>query len=88
MSCIAIYCPLLDGRHPLEEILADLEGTHAAADVRAAIVSLAAKGYVVSAIMAWTDASPPTGLRLARPTLGGTTASGIVRHGLKVTTVG
>ena len=46
-----LYCnllPLLDGRHPQEEILADLDGAHAAADVRAAIVSLAAKGYVVS----------------------------------------
>ena len=41
--------PLLDGRHPPDEIAATLEGAHAAADVLAAIVSLSAKGYVVSA---------------------------------------
>ncbi len=41
--------PLLDGRHPQGEIVAALGGTHAAADVLAAIVSLSAKGYVVSA---------------------------------------
>ena len=41
--------PLLDGRHSLEEIIAALEGAHAAADVLAAIVTLSAKGYVVSA---------------------------------------
>ena len=41
--------PLLDGRHRQDEIVAALEGTHAAADVRAAIASLSAKGYVVSA---------------------------------------
>ena len=41
--------PLLDGRHPQDEIVATLEGAHAAADVRAAVVGLSAKGYVVSA---------------------------------------
>ena len=41
--------PLLDGRRPLAEIVAALEGRHAAADVRAAVVSLSARGYVVSA---------------------------------------
>ncbi|MYB52531.1 MAG: TOMM precursor leader peptide-binding protein [Acidobacteriia bacterium] len=41
--------PLLDGRHSPGEIVAALGGTHAAADVLAAIVSLSAKGYVVSA---------------------------------------
>ena len=41
--------PLLDGGHPQDEIVAALEGTHAAADVLAVIVSLSAKGYVVSA---------------------------------------
>ena len=41
--------PLLDGRHRREEIVAALEGAHSAADVLAAIVSLATKGYVVSA---------------------------------------
>ena len=41
--------PLLDGQHSREEIVAALEGTHATADVRAAIVSLSAKGYVASA---------------------------------------
>ena len=41
--------PLLDGRRPQGEIVAALEGVHAAADVRATIVSLAARGYVVSA---------------------------------------
>ena len=41
--------PLLDGRHHQDEIVAALEGAHAAADVRAAIVALSAKGYVVSA---------------------------------------
>ena len=41
--------PLLDGRRPLDETVAALEGAHAAADVRAAIASLSARGYVVSA---------------------------------------
>ena len=41
--------PLLDGRHPQDEIVAALEGAHAATDVLATIVSLSAKGYVVSA---------------------------------------
>ncbi|MYG01999.1 MAG: TOMM precursor leader peptide-binding protein [Acidobacteriia bacterium] len=41
--------PLLDGRHPREEIVAALEGIHAAADVLAAMLSLSAKGYLVSA---------------------------------------
>ena len=41
--------PLLDGRHPQGEIVAALAGAHAADDVLAAIVSLSAKGYVVSA---------------------------------------
>ena len=41
--------PLLDGRRAHDEIAAALEGAHAAADVRAAIVSLSARGYVVSA---------------------------------------
>ena len=45
-SCLL---PLLDGRHPQDEIVAALEGAHATADVRAAIVALSAKGYVVSA---------------------------------------
>jgi len=47
-----LYCsllPLLDGRHPRDEIVAALEGAHTAADVRAAIVRLSAKGYLVSA---------------------------------------
>ncbi|MDE0295827.1 MAG: TOMM precursor leader peptide-binding protein [Bryobacterales bacterium] len=41
--------PLLDGRRPLDEIVAALEDAHAAADVLAAMASLSAKGYVVSA---------------------------------------
>ena len=41
--------PLVDGRRPRDEIVAALEAAHAAADVRAAIVSLSARGYVVSA---------------------------------------
>ena len=41
--------PLLDGLRPLEGIAAALEADHAVADVHAAIVSLSAKGYVVSA---------------------------------------
>ena len=41
--------PLLDGRHPQGEIVAALDGAHAAADVLATIVSLSARGYVVSA---------------------------------------
>ena len=48
----ALLCdllPLLDGRRPLAGIVADLEGRHAAADVRAAIVSLSDRGYVISA---------------------------------------
>ena len=40
--------PLVDGRRPQNEIVAALEGAHAAADVLAAIVSLSARGYVVS----------------------------------------
>ncbi len=47
-----LYCdllPLLDGRRPPDEIVAALDGAHAAADVLAAMVSLSAKGYVVSA---------------------------------------
>ncbi|MXX02365.1 MAG: TOMM precursor leader peptide-binding protein [Gemmatimonadetes bacterium] len=48
----ALLCdllPLLDGRCPLAGIVADLEGRYAAADVRAAIVSLSDRGYVISA---------------------------------------
>ena len=41
--------PLLGGRHRQEGVVAALEGTHAPADIRAAIVSLSARGYVVSA---------------------------------------
>ena len=41
--------PLLDGRYPQEKIAAKLADAHNAADVLAAIVSLTAKGYVVSA---------------------------------------
>ena len=41
--------PLLDGRHSRQEIVGALEGAHAATDVLTAIVSLSAKGYVVSA---------------------------------------
>ena len=47
-----LYCnllPLLDGRLAQGEIVAALEGAHAATDVLAAIVSLSTKGYVVSA---------------------------------------
>ncbi len=47
-----LYCdllPLVDGRGTLDEIVAALEGAHAASDVLAAIVSLSAKNYVVSA---------------------------------------
>ena len=41
--------PLVDGRRPRDEIVAALEGSHAATDVLAAIFSLSARGYVVSA---------------------------------------
>ena len=41
--------PLLDGRRPQGRIVAALRDTHAAADVLAAMVSLSARGYVVSA---------------------------------------
>ena len=41
--------PLLDGGRPRDEIAAALEGAHAAADVLAALASLSARGYVVSA---------------------------------------
>ena len=47
-----LYCdllPLLDGRRAQGEIVAALAGAHAGADVRAAVVSLSARGYVVSA---------------------------------------
>ncbi|MDE0679239.1 MAG: TOMM precursor leader peptide-binding protein [Gammaproteobacteria bacterium] len=46
-----IYCkllPVLDGRREQEEIAAVLEAGHTASEVRAAIASLAARGYVVS----------------------------------------
>ena len=41
--------PLLDGRRSQQAIVGALEGAHAATDVLAAIVSLSARGYVVSA---------------------------------------
>ncbi|MXY35108.1 MAG: TOMM precursor leader peptide-binding protein, partial [Boseongicola sp. SB0664_bin_43] len=41
--------PLLDGQHTRDEIVARLEKAHLATDVLAAIGSLSAKGYVVSA---------------------------------------
>ena len=47
-----LYCdllPLLDGRRRQVELVEALEGAHAAADVLAALVSLSARGYVVSA---------------------------------------
>ena len=46
-----IYCkllPVLDGRREQEEIAAVLKAGHTASEVRAAIASLAARGYVVS----------------------------------------
>ena len=47
-----LYCdllPLLDGCRGRDEIVATLDGRHAAADLDAAVVSLSAKGYIVSA---------------------------------------
>ena len=47
-----LYCdllPLLDGRRRQDDIVAVLESGHAATEVRGAIASLSAKGYVVSA---------------------------------------
>ena len=47
-----LYCellPLIDGQRPQEEIVAALEGAHAATDVLVAMASLSARGYVVSA---------------------------------------
>ena len=41
--------PLLDGRRSCDRIVTALKGAHAAADVTAAIASLSARGYVVSA---------------------------------------
>ncbi len=41
--------PLLDGRRPLDEIVAALADAHAATDVLGAVVSLSAGGYVISA---------------------------------------
>ena len=41
--------PLLDGRHSHRAIVESLEGDHAATDVLAAMVTLSARGYVVSA---------------------------------------
>ena len=41
--------PLLDGRHSCDEIVAAAEGTHSAVEVLAAVVSLSARGYIVSA---------------------------------------
>ena len=48
----SLYCdllPLLDGRRGRAEIVAVLDGRHAAADLDTAVVSLSAKGYIVSA---------------------------------------
>ena len=48
----SLYCdllPLLDGRRTQQEVVTTLEEAHATADILAAIVSLAARGYVVSA---------------------------------------
>ena len=48
----SLYCdllPLLDGRRTQQEVVTTLEGAHATPDVLAAIMSLAARGYVVSA---------------------------------------
>ena len=47
-----IYCdllPLLDGRRGPGEIVGSLEGSHTAAEVNAALASLSARGYLVSA---------------------------------------
>ena len=47
-----LYCdllPLLDGRRGRDEIVATLDGHHAAPDLDAAVVWLSAKGYIVSA---------------------------------------
>ena len=47
-----LYCdllPLLDGRRPQDEIVEALKDAHRAADILAAIVSLSARGYIVSA---------------------------------------
>ncbi len=47
-----LYCmllPLLDGRHGQDEVAAALNSSHTGAAVSAAIASLSAKGYVVSA---------------------------------------
>ena len=47
-----LYCdllPLLDGRRAADAIVSAIEGDHAVADVLAAMVSLSARGYVVSA---------------------------------------
>ena len=46
-----IYCdllPLLDGQCPQDEVVASLSVAHAAADLRDALIALAARGYVVS----------------------------------------
>ena len=40
---------LVDGRSPLEEIAAALGGEYSIADLHAAIISLSAKGYIISA---------------------------------------
>ena len=40
--------PLLDGQRSLGEIVGALEDRHAAGDVRAAVASLATRGYLVS----------------------------------------
>ncbi len=41
--------PLLDGRRSCDAIVAAVEGTHSAVEVLAAVASLSARGYVVSA---------------------------------------
>ncbi len=76
--------PLLDGSRPRESIVDALDGMHPAADVRKALASLAAKGYVVSgdhgmdrgqaAFWSSLGASP----RRAEERLG---AAGVVIHG-------
>ena len=44
-----VLLPLLDGGRPLDEIAATLGSTHPATEVLAAVASLSARGYIVSA---------------------------------------
>ena len=65
--------PLMDGRRPLDEIAAALEGAHAATDVLAAVAGLSARGMWSPATTGWTGIRRPGGHRSAHRRAGSST---------------